>query len=69
MREHVLIPDYDYIVLDCPPVLGVADVNLIEEHVDGVLFALGARQSRARELRRAVDQLGRDKVLGSVLLG
>jgi Mrp family chromosome partitioning ATPase len=60
---------YDHIVVDCPPVLGSADVNLIEEHVDGVLFAMWVRRSRTRALRRAVDQIGRRKVLGTALIG
>jgi Mrp family chromosome partitioning ATPase len=60
---------YDFIVLDSPPILGSADTNLIEEHVDGVVLALGARRSHARALRRAVDQIGRDKIIGTVLLG
>ncbi len=60
---------YDYIVIDSPPILGSADVNLIEESVDGILIALWARKSHARALRRAVEQIGRSKLLGVILLG
>ncbi|HKA89863.1 MAG TPA: CpsD/CapB family tyrosine-protein kinase [Haliangiales bacterium] len=60
---------YDYIVIDSPPILGSADVNLIEESVDGIVIAMWARKSRARALRKAVDQIGRSKLLGVVLLG
>ena len=60
---------YDYIVLDSPPVLGSADVNLIEESVDGILFTLWAKRSRARSLRKAIDQVGMTKVIGTALMG
>lgn len=60
---------YDYLVLDAPPVLGTADVNLLQELADGVLFTLLARRSNTRALGRALEQLADAKVLGSVLLG
>lgn len=59
---------YDYLVLDAPPVLGSADVNLLQELADGVLFTLCARRSNTRALERAVEQLTDAKVVGSVLL-
>jgi Mrp family chromosome partitioning ATPase len=60
---------YDYIVIDSPAILGSADVNLIEESVDGILIAMWAGKSRARALRKAVEQIGRSKLMGVVLLG
>ena len=40
---------YDYIIVDTPPVLGAADVNLIEDSADGVSSPRGrARPRRAR---------------------
>jgi Mrp family chromosome partitioning ATPase len=59
---------YDYIVVDTPPVLGAADVNLIEDSCDGVLFAARARTTTSRSLRAAVDQLTPAKLLGVTLL-
>ena len=35
---------------------------------DSVLFALWARRSTTRDLRRAIEQLGSNKVAGTVLL-
>lgn len=60
---------YDFIVIDSPAILGSADVNLIEESADGILIALWSRRSRGRVLRRAIEQIGKTKLLGSVLLG
>jgi Mrp family chromosome partitioning ATPase len=59
---------YDHIVLDGPPALGSADVNVIEESVDGVLMVLRAGSTRTRDLRRSVEQIGRTKLLGVTLL-
>jgi Mrp family chromosome partitioning ATPase len=66
--ERLRIAGYDHIVVDAPPVLGSADVNLMADAADSVVFALRARRSTTRDLRRAIDQLGSAKVTGSVLL-
>lgn len=59
---------YDHIVVDAPPVLGSADVNLMADAADAVLLAVRAGSSTVRELRTAIEQLGSQKVAGSVLL-
>jgi Mrp family chromosome partitioning ATPase len=59
---------YDHIVVDAPPVLGSADVNLMADAADAVVFALRARRSTVRDLRFAIDQLGASTIAGTVLL-
>lgn len=59
---------YDHIIVDAPPVLGSADVNLMADAADSVVFALRARRSTTRDLRKATEQLGSSKVTGTVLL-
>lgn len=66
--ERLRLGGYDHIVIDGPPVLGSADVNLMQDAADGVLLSLRAKSSRARDLARAVDQLSPAKILGTVLL-
>jgi Mrp family chromosome partitioning ATPase len=66
--ERLRIAGYDHIVVDAPPVLGSADVNLMADAADSVVFALRARRSTTRDLRRAVEQLGSSKVAGTILL-
>jgi Mrp family chromosome partitioning ATPase len=66
--ERLRLGGYDHIVIDAPPVLGSADVNLMQDAADGVLLALAARRSTARDLRQAIDQLTPARVLGTVLL-
>jgi Mrp family chromosome partitioning ATPase len=66
--ERLRLGGYDHIVIDAPPVIGSADVNLIQDAADGVLLALKARRTTARELRSTIDQLTPARVLGTVLL-
>ena len=59
---------YDHIVIDAPPVLGSADVNLMSDAADAVLLAVHARRSTARDLRKSIEQVGSSKVVGTVLV-
>ncbi len=59
---------YEHIVIDAPPVLGSADVNLMSDAADAVLLAVRARRSTARELRKSIEQVGASKVVGTVLV-
>jgi protein-tyrosine kinase len=66
--ERLRLGGYDHIVIDTAPVLGTADVNLIQDAVDGIVLTLAAKRSTARDLRRALDQLGDHKIAGTVFL-
>jgi protein-tyrosine kinase len=66
--DRLRLGGYDHIVIDAPPALGSADVNLIQDAADGVVLSLKARRSTARELRSTIDQLTPARVLGTVLL-
>jgi Mrp family chromosome partitioning ATPase len=59
---------YDYIVIDGPAVLGTADVNLLEESIDGIVMTAWAGHSRAGAITRAIEQIGKSKLLGFALL-
>jgi Mrp family chromosome partitioning ATPase len=65
--ERLRLAGYDHIVIDAPPVLGSADVNLMADAADAVLMSVRARTSTTRDLRKAVDQIGQKKVIGTVL--
>jgi Mrp family chromosome partitioning ATPase len=66
--ERLRLAGYDHIVIDAPPVLGSADVNLIADAADTVLLTLRARRSTARDVRKALEQLGETKIAGTVLV-
>jgi Mrp family chromosome partitioning ATPase len=66
--ERMRAAGYDHVVVDAPPVLGSADVNLLADAADGVVLALRARRSTARDLRAAIEQIGEAKIAGTVLI-
>jgi Mrp family chromosome partitioning ATPase len=67
MHELVHLP-YRYIIVDCPPVLDSADVNVIEGGVDGVLLTARAGVTTNSQLRSAVESLAPVRMLGTVLV-
>ena len=61
--------DYDFVILDCAPVLAVADTRTITEVVDGVLLRVQWQKTAARAVKyaiTAVESVG-GKVLGVAL--
>ena len=66
--ERLRFAGYEHIVIDAPPVLGSADVNLMADAADAVVLAVRARRSTTRDLRKAIDQVGPSKVVGTVLV-
>lgn len=64
MRER-----YDYIVVDCPPMLVTADMGLIVEWVDHLLFVIRAGVTDRSLVARALDGGYRDRIAGVILNG
>lgn len=60
--------DYDYIVVDGPPVIGTAEVNLLQDSTDAVLLTTKVAHSNAADLRTAKEQLAPSEILGVVLV-
>jgi capsular exopolysaccharide synthesis family protein len=59
--------DYDWVVIDTPPVGLLTDANLIVRLADVVVMVVAAGKVAYRELQRAADALGRDRIIGVVL--
>ena len=47
----------DFVILDSPPVLAVADASILAPHVDGTIFVLDAERASRSSLTQARDQL------------
>jgi capsular exopolysaccharide synthesis family protein len=62
---------YDFIIIDTPPVLPVADPLLIGQHVDAALFSILRDVSRAHKVHTAAERLGAlgVRILGAVVAG
>lgn len=68
---HELERSSDLLILDCPPVLPVADALVVSKHTDGVIFVVSAGSTRRDELRHAIDSVDKagSRVLGAILIG
>ena len=60
---------FDWIVIDTPPVMAVTDPNVIASLTDGVVFVIGAEMTSYKVARRAIEQLERSRAsfAGAVL--
>jgi len=58
---------YDHVVVDSPPVLGLADAPLIASRVEGTVFAVQSHRTKAGQLRVALSRLTTARVVGTVL--
>lgn len=69
--EHLRGLDYDYVLVDAPPLLGIADSQAIARHVDEVLLVNRLdrlRLEHVEELRDVLDRLHL-RPLGIIVIG
>lgn len=64
-----LLETHDHVIIDSPPVLGLADAPLIGSQVEGVIYAVEANGARSSIIRAATERLRSANVnlLGAVL--
>jgi len=60
---------YDAVVLDSPPLLTIADSQLLARHADGILFVVRGFQTPREMVKSALERLQGRPVLGVVLNG
>jgi capsular exopolysaccharide synthesis family protein len=58
---------FEYVLIDAPPMLPLADNNLLADLVDGFLFVVKAERTPRRLIESAVKRLPKDKLIGFVL--
>jgi capsular exopolysaccharide synthesis family protein len=58
---------FDWVIVDSPPVGLLPDAKLLARMVDNVVFVVAAGKTPHGAIQRAIDSLGRDRVLGIVL--
>ncbi len=58
--------DYDYVVLDTPPIVPVPDCRVLEKWVDAFLLVVTAHKTPRKLLEEALNVMDANKVLGMV---
>ena len=58
--------DDQFILIDSPPVLSASEPLLLSEWVDGIILVIMAGQVPKPAVRRVIDSLGREKIIGVV---
>ncbi|MFA5911511.1 MAG: CpsD/CapB family tyrosine-protein kinase [Vicinamibacterales bacterium] len=58
---------FDWVVIDTPPVTLLPDANLLAACVDGVLLVVRAGKAPFQLVKRTVDTLGHERILGIVM--
>jgi capsular exopolysaccharide synthesis family protein len=58
-----------FVVIDSPPCHVMAETKSLAQHVDGIIFVVMANKTPRKDIEIAIDNLGRDKVLGVVFNG
>jgi capsular exopolysaccharide synthesis family protein len=58
---------FDWVIVDTPPVGLLPDANLLASMVDGALLVAAAGRTPHGLIKRAVDALGRNRIIGVVL--
>jgi protein-tyrosine kinase len=60
---------YEWVILDAPPVGTVADASILADMVDAALLVIRAGRSECGLTQKAIEALGRDRILGVLLNG
>jgi len=66
MLINMLLSRYDHVLIDSPPLLGLADAPLIARRVEGVLYTIEANATKNRAISTALTRL---RMSGAKLFG
>ena len=59
--------DFDWVIIDSPPVLALSDAMLLAPLCDTVILVVKANSTPSKMVLDAVDRIGRDRICGIVL--
>jgi len=68
---EILTAQFDMVIFDMPPLLAVADAQILSRNCDGVLLVVGSGKTKKEELLRSKELLDKAhaKIIGAVLHG
>ncbi|HEX4310737.1 MAG TPA: CpsD/CapB family tyrosine-protein kinase [Acidobacteriaceae bacterium] len=58
---------FDWVIIDSPPVLPLADTSIWSRLCDGILLVARQGTSEKRQLQRGVESIERQKLIGAIL--
>ena len=58
---------FDWIVIDSPPILPLADTSVWTSVADGILLVVRQGITQKRQLQRGLEALGNQKLIGAIL--
>lgn len=61
-----LLPAFDWVIIDSPPLVPLADVHVLAEHADGLVVVIRQGRTPKRDLVKGLSGLDGAKVLGVV---
>lgn len=72
-RLHAIVAEarrtFDWVIIDTAPMAALSDAAVLKDLVDGALLVVSAGSTPYDLVERAVNQLGREHILGVVLNG
>ena len=58
-----------FVIIDSPPSSVTAESKFLAQHVDGIIYVVMANKTPRKDIEKAIDNLGREKILGVVFNG
>jgi capsular exopolysaccharide synthesis family protein len=58
---------FDWIIIDSPPILPLADTSIWEKPADGLLLVARQGVTAKRKLKRGIEAIDRSKLIGTIL--
>jgi Mrp family chromosome partitioning ATPase len=58
---------FDWVVIDSPPILPLADTSVWTNMADGILLVTRQGTTQKRQLQRGLEALGKQKLIGALL--
>jgi capsular exopolysaccharide synthesis family protein len=62
-----VVSSFDWVVIDTPPVGLLPDAQFVARHADGVLLVVAAGDTSYKLVRRAIEMVGPERLLGTIL--
>lgn len=61
--------NYDYVLIDAPPILAVTDATILSQYADGIILIVASGKTKESDLERSVKHLKdlKIKILGSII--